>query len=62
MRQEYFDTDTLARVLKIPHEEYEKLKRSVREEFPDDEMMYQLHLVRALKALSRKSDKSVNEQ
>jgi len=54
MSQNFFDTDTLARELKISHKEYDKLKQSVREEFPDDEMMYQLHLLRALQALSQK--------
>lgn len=54
-----FDADSLAARLRVPKDEYETLKQSVREEFPTDEMMYQLHLVRALHARSKKLASSV---
>jgi hypothetical protein len=53
----FFDTDKLATELRISRDDFNSLKTSVREEFPDDEMMYQLHLLRAL---HRKSMKSLN--
>ena len=45
----FFDTDKVAAELRISRDEYSTLKTSVREEFPEDEMMYQLHLLRALR-------------
>lgn len=50
-----FDTDKLATELRISPDEYEVLKKLVREEFPDDELMYELHLLRALRASIQKS-------
>ncbi len=54
VQQLFFDADRLAATLNTPKETYEALKRSVREEFPDVEMMYHLHLLRALHTLSKK--------
>lgn len=53
--QIFFETDTLAGKLRISNVDYEGLKIQVRKEFPDDEMMYELHLLRALQEISRKS-------
>jgi hypothetical protein len=57
--QIFFDTDKLAAQLRIPKDDYEALKKSVRSEFADDQMMYELHLLRALNALARKSSTEV---
>lgn len=61
-RQIFFDTDKLAVELRISEYDYDGLKSSIREEFPDDEMMYQLHLLRALRALAKRSPNTVTER
>ncbi|UCE36194.1 MAG: hypothetical protein JSW00_11680 [Thermoplasmata archaeon] len=33
--------------------EIEKIKRDVRSEFPNDDMMYELHIIRILKAIKK---------
>jgi hypothetical protein len=58
----FFDTDKLATELRISRNEFNSLKTSVREEFPDDEMMYQLHLLRALQRKSMKSPNIVTKR
>ena len=35
----------------VPKEQVDKLTREIRAEFPDDEMMFELHLLRALKVI-----------
>ena len=57
----FFETDELAVALRISRDEYEALKKSVLEEFPDDEMMYQLHLLRALHATSKNASSAITE-
>ncbi|HEY5595447.1 MAG TPA: hypothetical protein VIL61_09905 [Nitrospiria bacterium] len=47
----YFDYEKAAREAKIPAEKLAELRRIVREEFPRDEMMYELHLLRACMAI-----------
>jgi len=61
-KQIFFDTDKLATELRMSQNDYDALKSSIREEFPDDEMMYQLHLLRALHAPSKKSATTVPER
>lgn len=34
----------------LTHEEFAQLEKEIREEFPNDEMMFELHLARALEA------------
>lgn len=58
----FFDTDKVAAELRISRDEYSTLKTSVREEFPEDEMMYQLHLLRALRRASIKSPNIVTKR
>jgi hypothetical protein len=60
--QIFFDTDKVAVELRISKNDYDALKISIREEFPDDEMMYQLHLLRALHATSKKSATTIPER
>ncbi len=52
-----FDTKRLIKELGISQEEYKELEKTVKKEFPQDEMMFQLHLLRALKSISHKKAK-----
>ena len=47
----YFDYEEVAREARIPAEKLEELRHLIREEFPRDEMMYELHLLRACMAI-----------
>jgi hypothetical protein len=47
----YFDYEEVARDARIPAEKLEELRHLIREEFPRDEMMYELHLLRACMAI-----------
>jgi phosphopantetheinyl transferase len=49
----YFDYEKAAREAKIPAEKLAELRRIVREEFPRDEMMYELHLLRVCMAIQQ---------
>ena len=48
---QYFDYEQVAREAKIPADKMAELCRLVRQEFPWDEMMYELHLLRACLAI-----------
>jgi len=50
----FFNTEKKAKELGIRAEIYQKLKEEVKHEFPHDEMMFELHLLRALMEYSRK--------
>lgn len=47
----YFDCETVAREAHIPTEKLEELRHVIRQDFPRDEMMYELHLLRACMAI-----------
>jgi hypothetical protein len=47
----YFDYEKVARQAHIPPEKLEQLKKLMRQDFPRDEMMYELHLLRACMAI-----------
>ena len=47
----YFDYEEVAREARIPAEKLEELRRLIKREFPRDEMMYELHLLRACMAI-----------
>ena len=47
----YFDYEKIARKAHIPPEKLEELSRLIRQEFPRDEMLYELHLLRACMAI-----------
>ena len=49
-----FDTEKKARELGITPEVYQELKEEVKNEFPHDEMMVELHLLRVLMEYSRR--------
>jgi hypothetical protein len=47
----YFDYESVAREAKIPEEKLRKLINLVRQEFPNDPMMAELHALRACLAI-----------
>jgi hypothetical protein len=47
----YFDYENVALDANIPPQKLEELRQLVRQEFPRDEMMYELHLLRACMAI-----------
>jgi len=47
----YFDFEKIAREAGIPTEMLEELRKQVRQDFPHDEMLYELHLLRACMAI-----------
>jgi hypothetical protein len=47
----YFDYEAVAREAKIPADKLKVLAKTVREEFPTDDMMYDLHLMRVCSAI-----------
>jgi len=47
----YFDYESVAREARIPPGKMRKLLRVIREEFPNDPLMYELHVLRACMAV-----------
>jgi hypothetical protein len=47
----YFDYEKMAREAQIPPEKLDELRRLMQQEFPEDEMMGELHLLRACMAI-----------
>jgi hypothetical protein len=47
----YFDCEKVAQEAKIPAAKMEILRQIVRREFPKDEMMFELHLLRVCMAI-----------
>ena len=47
----YFDYEKVGQEAKIPVDKMEILRQIVRREFPKDEMMYELHLLRVCMAI-----------
>ena len=48
---QYFDYETVAQDAKIPADKLKLLAKMVREDFPTDDMMYELHLMRVCSAI-----------
>ena len=46
-----FDYEALSRQYEVQPEVLEQLVKEVREEFPDDELLFELHVIRALEWL-----------
>lgn len=47
---EYFDYKKVASDMNIPPVIVKKIEREVKKEFPSDKMLYELHVLRALKS------------
>jgi hypothetical protein len=56
----FFDYQGPAKRVAIPEEKLERLERQIREEFPHDEMMFELHMLRAILAVER-GDATIDE-
>ena len=50
---EYFDYESIAKKADIPAQKLDVLRKIVRQEFPQDDMMYELHLLRACMAIQQ---------
>lgn len=48
----YFDYESLAKEAGISDGDLETIKQAVREEFPNDDMMWELHVLRACSAIN----------
>ena len=48
---DYFDYEAVAREAGMADEKLDLLRDVVREEFPDDQMMFELHMLRACRAI-----------
>lgn len=48
---EYFDYESVAKEARIPSNKLEELRKIIHREFPHDDMMYELHLLRACMAV-----------
>ena len=46
----YFDYQKVARDMKMPASILKKIEKEVKAEFPKDKMMYELHVLRAIKS------------
>ena len=47
---EYFDYQKVAKEMKVPNTILRKIEREVKAEFPKDKMMYELHVLRAVRS------------
>lgn len=47
---EYFDYEKLAQKKHVPETILKKIEKEVKAEFPTDKMMYELHVLRAVKS------------
>lgn len=47
---EYFDYRKVAREMKVPNRVLKKIKEDVKKDFPADKMLYELHVLRAIKS------------
>ena len=47
---EYFDYQKVAREMDVPDTTLKKIEKEVREDFPKDKMMYELHVLRAIRS------------
>lgn len=49
-RVEYFDYPKVAQRMHVPKNVLKRIEREVKDEFPADRMMYELHVLRAVKS------------
>lgn len=47
---EYFDYPKVAQRMHVPKNVLKRIEREVKDEFPADRMMYELHVLRAVKS------------
>lgn len=49
-RIEYFDYKRVAKEMRVPNTIVKKIEKEVKKDFPSDKMLYELHVLRALKS------------
>jgi predicted house-cleaning noncanonical NTP pyrophosphatase (MazG superfamily) len=49
-KTEYFDYQKVAKDMNMPASLLKKIEKEVKAEFPQDKMMYELHVMRAIKS------------
>ena len=47
---EYFDYQKVANEMNMSHNTLRKIEKEVKKEFPEDKMMYELHVLRAVRS------------
>jgi hypothetical protein len=47
---EYFDYPKVAKEIRLPDTILRKIEKEVKKEFPNDKMMYELHVLRAVRS------------
>ena len=47
---EYFDYPKVAKEIKVPDTILREIEKEVKKEFPNDKMMYELHVLRAVRS------------
>ena len=50
-----FDIETAFKESGLPLSEIDRIKKEIRKEFPNDDMMYELHIIRLLKRMKKKA-------
>ncbi len=48
---QHFDYESMAKEAGIPKQKLDELRKTIRQEFPQDDMMYELHLLRVCMAI-----------
>ena len=56
---EYFDYQKVAREMNVPAATLKKIEKEVNKEFPKDKMMYELHVLRAVRSRYWQKDHQV---
>jgi hypothetical protein len=62
MNTAIFDYTSMAKEFKIPESVIKKIEKEVKKEIPDDNMMMELHVLRALKAYMQKYQTPVENE
>ena len=56
----YFDYEKVARKNGLPERELKRIEKEVKEEFPSDQMMYELHVLRAVRSITSANQASTH--
>ena len=59
---EYFDYRNVARDMKVPASILKKIEKEVKDEFPKDKMMYELHVLRAIRSRYWENSSCLNQK
>ena len=49
---QYYDYESVARQASLNPDEVDRLRRAVREDYPNDDMLFELHMLRACRAIA----------